>query len=238
VENLVAAAAPEPPSHRPAATLEDILARRVEFLTAYQDAAYAERYRDLVGRVRRAEAGRTPGRAGLAEAAAKYYFKLLAYKDEYEVARLYSSGEFARQIEAQFEGDYRLEFHLAPPLFAARDPDTGHLRKRAYGPWVMTAFGLLARLRGLRGGPFDVFGYGAERRRERHLIQDYERVMDEILGRLDHDNHGLAVAIASIPEHIRGFGHVKDAHLADARRREAELLAAFRAPAPERTAAE
>lgn len=238
VERLVDEAAPEPASHRATTKLEDIVATRMDFLTDYQDAAYAERYRALVERVRAAEAKATPGREGLAAAVARYYFKLLAYKDEYEVARLYSNGDFIKRVEAQFEGDYRLEFHLAPPLVAERDPDTGHLKKRRFGQGMLRAFGVLARLKRLRGGPFDVFGYSAERRLERQLIRDYEGMVEEIDGRLDHDNHGLAVEIASLPEHIRGFGHVKDTHLAAARKREGELLAAFRAPAARPTAAE
>jgi len=238
VEQLVAQASPEPESHRVATTLEEIVAKRVAYLTAYQDAAYAERYRALVERVRDAERERTPGRSGLAEAVAHYYHKLLAYKDEYEVARLYSDGTFLKAVAAQFEGDYRLEFNLAPPLAAARDPDTGHLKKRAFGPWMMRAFRLLAGLRHLRGTRLDIFGHSAERKLERQLIADYERIVDELLTGLDHTNHDLAVQIAQIPEQIRGYGHVKQAHLEKARAHEAELLATFRAPAPRRDAAE
>ncbi|MEX0814674.1 MAG: DUF6537 domain-containing protein, partial [Dongiaceae bacterium] len=232
------AAQPEPAAHRLATDFDEVLARRVEHLVGYQDAAYAARYRALVERVRRTEAERAPGFAGLAEAVARSYFKLLAYKDEYEVARLYTDGAFLKQVAEQFEGDYRLEFHLAPPLLAERDPDTGHLKKRGYGPWLLTAFRLLARLKGLRGTAFDIFGYTAERQTERRLIADYERVVEEMLAGLGTDNHGLAVEIAAIPEHIRGFGHVKAASLEAAKRREAELLAAFRAPAPRQSAAE
>jgi len=238
VEATAAGLAPEPASHRPARTLGEMVERREASLTAYQDAAYARRYRGLVERVRRIEAERAPGRAGLAEAVARYYFKLLAYKDEYEVARLYTDGAFLEQLSATFEGDFRLEFSLAPPLLAARDPDTGQLVKRGFGPWMLTAFALLARMKGLRGGPFDIFSYSAERRRERALIVEYEVVVGELLARLDRDNHPLAVEIASLPEHIRGFGHVKERHLAAAKERERELLALFRAPAPQRTAAE
>jgi indolepyruvate ferredoxin oxidoreductase len=238
VERIVAHANPEPETHRIARTLDEIVAKRVAFLTDYQDAAYAERYRALVERARRAEQERTPGRTGFAEAVARYYFKLLAYKDEYEVARLYTDGAFLKAIESQFEGDYRLEFNLAPPLIAARDPDTGHLRKRTFGPWVLRAFRTLAKMRRLRGTAFDIFGYSPERKLERQLIADYERVVDEMLAGLDHANHDLAVQIAEIPEHIRGYGHVKQAHLEKAKARETELLAAFRSPAPQRDAAE
>jgi indolepyruvate ferredoxin oxidoreductase len=210
----------------------------MSFLTGYQDAAYAARYRSLVERARRAEQERTPGRTGFAEAVARSYFKLLAYKDEYEVARLYTDGTFLKAIEAQFEGDYRLEFNLAPPLIAERDAATGHLKKRTFGPWMLRAFRTLARLRHLRGTSFDVFGYSAERKIERQLIAEYEGVIEELIAALDHVNHDIAVEIAQIPEHIRGYGHVKQAHLEKAKQREAELLASFRAPAPQRDAAE
>jgi indolepyruvate ferredoxin oxidoreductase len=158
---------------------------------------------------------------------ARYYYKLLAYKDEYEVARLYTDGNFRQTLAAQFEGDYRLEFHLAPPLLAERDPATGELKKRGYGPWVLRAFALLARLKRLRGTALDPFGYSAERRTERQLIADYEATIERVLARLSPANHGLAVELAGVPEHIRGYGHVKDRHLADAKRREAELWRDF-----------
>jgi indolepyruvate ferredoxin oxidoreductase len=238
VEAIVAAANPPPETHRLATTLEETVARRVAFLTDYQDAAYAGRYRALVDRVAAAERDRAAGLNGFAAAVARYYFKLLAYKDEYEVARLYSDGSFQKQLAAQFEGDYRLEFNLAPPLLAASDPDTGHLKKRRYGPWMLTAFRLLAKMKRLRGTALDIFGHSAERRTERQLIVDYERTVEELLAGLAHDNHALAVEIASIPEHIRGFGHVKHDHLTRAKAREGELLAAFRAPVQPRQAAE
>jgi len=147
----------------------------------------------------------------------------MAYKDEYEVARLYTSGEFLRQVAQQFDGDYKIKFHLAPPLFAKRD-DNGQLIKREFGPWMFTAFKWLARLRTLRGGRLDIFGYTAERRGERQLIVDYFQTIDALLPRLDRGNVALAAEIASIPEHIRGYGHVKEAHLEKAKAREAELL--------------
>jgi len=153
----------------------------------------------------------------------------MAYKDEYEVARLYTSGDFERRIREQFDGDFKLHFHLAPPLLAKKDAD-GHLRKAEYGPWVFKAFRLLARLKGLRGTAFDLFGRTAERRMERRLIEDYFRLADELLAKLDHDNHALAVDIASVPEHIRGYGHVKERHLADALKRQDDLLVAWRDP--------
>ncbi|MCH7930839.1 MAG: indolepyruvate ferredoxin oxidoreductase family protein [Proteobacteria bacterium] len=239
VEAAAAEAAPATaPDQRISASLGEIIERRLETLTKYQNAAYAERYKNLVERVGEAEAERAKGLSGLTEAVARYYFKLLAYKDEYEVARLFTDGAFLRRVEAQFEGDYRLEFHLAPPLLAKRDPETGRLRKSAYGAWMLSAFRLLAKLKGLRGTPFDPFGYATDRRTERRLITEYEAVVAELIANLDHDNHALAVEIASIPEHIRGYGHVKQAHLDEATAREAELLAAFRAPSPQADAAE
>jgi indolepyruvate ferredoxin oxidoreductase len=223
--------APDGPAQPPPASLEELVERRAADLAAYQDAAYAARYRELVGRVRAAEAAKAPGRQGLAEAVARSYHKLLAYKDEYEVARLYSDGRFAARLAAQFEGRPRLRVHLAPPLLARRDPATGLPRKAAYGPWMLRLFGLLARLKGLRGTPFDPFGYSAERRLERRLIADYEALIAELILRLDRDRHGLAVELATLPEQIRGFGHVKARHLAAAKAREASLLAAWRQPA-------
>ena len=212
--------------------------RRRNFLTAYQNAAYARRYTALVERVRQAEADKAPGRSGLATAAARYYFKLLAYKDEYEVARLYSDPGFLRNLRDQFEGDFKLQVHLAPPLLSAADPDGGPPRKRAYGPWIFSVFRLLSELKVLRGTPFDPFGYGADRRRERQLIRDYEGLVEELLSGLDQDNHGLAVELASLPEQVRGYGHVKEAHLKEAKAREAQLLEAWHHPAPAQSAAE
>jgi len=238
VERLATEMSPESQPEPIASTLPEIVAKRSEFLTSYQDGAYAKRYRDLVERVQRAEAERTAGLTGLAEAVARYYFKLLAYKDEYEVARLYTDGSFREALERHFEGDYKLEFHLAPPLLNPRDPDNGKPIKKTYGPWMMKAFGLLARLKFLRGTGLDPFGRTAERRIERRLITDYEALIEEILGKLDHDRHRTAVALASLPEQIRGYGHVKQAHLDKVAKRQEELLTAFRAPAVRQTAAE
>lgn len=210
-------------------SLDELISRRVAFLTDYQDAAYARRYSDFVAKVRAAEQARAPGSTDLAEAAARYFFKLMAYKDEYEVARLYTSGEFQRRLEQQFDGDYKLKFHLAPPLLAKKDAQ-GRLIKQEFGPWVFTAFKWMAKLRKLRGGKFDIFGYTEERRMERQLIADYETTVAGLLPSLDGGNVDLAVEIASIPEHIRGYGHVKEAHLHQAKAREAELLKEFGNP--------
>ena len=209
-------------------SLDELVSRRVAFLTDYQNAAYARRYADFVAKVRAAEHAAAPGATDLSEAVARYFFKLMAYKDEYEVARLYTSGEFRRRLEQQFDGDYKVHFHLAPPLLAKKNAK-GELIKREYGPWVFTAFRLLARLRGLRGTMLDVFGYTAERRGERQLIARYQATIEGLLDRLDGENVGLAAEIASIPEQIRGYGHVKEAHLHKARAREAQLLAQWNA---------
>jgi indolepyruvate ferredoxin oxidoreductase len=215
-----------------------LVERRVKFLTDYQDAAYARRYRDFVLSVAEAEKARVRGHGEFADAVARGLFKLMAYKDEYEVARLYTDGNFRAKLDRAFEGDYRLEFHLAPPLIAARDPATGHLAKGSYGPWMLHGFALLKRLKFLRGTKLDPFGRSAERRMERQLIADYERTLAELMAGLTPENHALAVEIARLPEQIRGFGHVKDRNLAAAKAREAALLTAFHTPVPEATAAE
>jgi indolepyruvate ferredoxin oxidoreductase len=221
-------------------SLDEVIARRVEFLSGYQDAAYAQQYRAFVGRVRQAEAAVAPvsGATGapklrLTEAVARYLFKLMAYKDEYEVARLYTSAAagpaFNDKVAAMFEGDYKLKFHLAPPLFAKRDAN-GHLIKQEFGPWMMQAFGVLAKLKFLRGGALDVFGYSAERRVERQLIAQYRDTIALLLPTLTSENLPQAGAIAAIPEEIRGYGHVKERHLKAAQEKEARLLAEFQQP--------
>ena len=207
-------------------------------LTGYQNAAYAARYRKLVDRVIAAERAVMPNLNALSVAVASYYSKLMAYKDEYEVARLHADPAFQEQIAAQFEGDYKIQFHLAPPAMSRVDPATGRIAKKQFGPWMMRAFRLLARLKGLRGTALDLFGRLPERRLERRLIAEYQTLIEKIIARLDAGNHATAVALASIPEQIRGYGHVKDAHLAEAKKREAELLAAFRAAPDTRRAAE
>ncbi len=214
-------------------SFEETVERRVVFLTAYQNAAYAARYRALVEKVKAAEGERAPGQCGLAEAVARYLFKLMAYKDEYEVARLYTDGNFLKQVANELGGDkLRFEFHLAPPLLARPDPATGEPRKISFGPWMMSAFKLLAGLKFLRGTPFDIFGYSDERTTERKLIADYEAMLDEILAKLTPANHPLAVGLAAIPEKIRGFGPVKARHLVAAKADETALLEQFRAGRP------
>ena len=209
-------------------TLDGLVEHRADFLREYQDEAWADRYRRFVERVRAAERDRAPGKSGLAEAAARSLFRLMSYKDEYEVARLYTSGEFEDGLRRQFEGGFKLRFHLAPPLLARRDPETGEPRKREYGPWVFRAFRLLARMRGLRGTAWDLFGRTGERRMERRLIGEYERTIGEVLGGLRPGNHEAALAIAAVPERIKGFGHVKLRNVEAAKRHEARLVAGFR----------
>ena len=222
-----------PESQRMSESVDELVERRRKFLTDYQDDAYAKRYTDYVAKVRVAEGAKVPGKTALTEAVARYYSKLLAVKDEYEVARLYTDGDFEKRVAAQFEGDYKLRFHLAPPAFNKPDAVTGEPKKSVYGPWMMGAFRVLARLRGLRGTALDVFGHTAERKMERALPGQYEAVVDELVASLAPHNHGLAVQLAEIPEHIRGYGHVKDRHLKIAKAKEAELLAAFRGARPE-----
>ncbi len=208
-----------------ARNLDELIERRAATLTAYQDATYADRYRTLVKRVRAAES-RLGGQA-LSEAVARNYFKVLAIKDEYEVARLYADPAFMRQIADTFEGDFRLRFHLAPPLLARPDPATGHPAKRSYGPWMMRAFAWLARLKRLRGTPFDPFARTAERRMERRLLADYEADVERILAVLDADRLATAIELAALPAEIRGFGHVKEAAVERAAPRRAALLASL-----------
>jgi indolepyruvate ferredoxin oxidoreductase len=215
-------------------TLDDLLARRVEFLTAYQNGAYAGEYRAFVERVRAAEA--PLGRTALAETVARNLFKLMAYKDEYEVARLHTETGFQERIAGMFEGDYKVHYHLAPPLLAKRN-EKGELVKRKYGPAMTLGFRALARLRGLRGTALDVFGYTGERRTERALIGEYRRSIEQVLDRLAAGNHALALEIAAIPEQIKGFGHVKERNLAAARPRWDALMARWNAPAEQRQAA-
>jgi indolepyruvate ferredoxin oxidoreductase len=219
--------------------IDQVIATRVEFLTAYQNAAYARQYLDFVNQVRAAESrlGDAAKSLRLTEAVARYLFKLMAYKDEYEVARLHADPAFRNRIGAMFEGDYKIKFHLAPPLLARRDAN-GHLVKQEFGPWMMGAFGVLAKLKFLRGSLLDIFGYSAERRTERALIADYRQTMAGLLARLTRENLAQVVAIASIPEDIRGYGHVKDRHLKAARQKEAALLAAIGSPGPHGTAKE
>jgi len=206
--------------------LDDMIAKRVEFLTGYQDAAYARQYKTFVDKVRAAE---TPlNSKKLSVAVARYLFKVMAYKDEYEVARLQSDPAFIAKIADQFEGDYKLNYHLAPPLIAKKNA-AGELQKSKFGPAMLTGFRWLAKLKGLRGTAFDVFGRTEERRTERALIVEYKTSIDELLTTLNAGNLALAAEIARIPEDIRGYGHVKERHLASARPKWAALMNEWRA---------
>jgi indolepyruvate ferredoxin oxidoreductase len=221
-------------------SFEEMVERRVAFLTAYQDAAYAARYRRLVDKAKAVEAARAPGKTGLADAVGRYLFKLMAYKDEYEVARLYADDAFVKQVHNELGGEHlRFRVHLAPPLLARTDKFTGEPRKITFGPWIFPVFKLLAKFKLLRGTAFDPFGYSVERKTERQLVRDYEAMLDEVLEKLNPDNHHIAVGLAAIPEKIRGFGHVKLRHLKAAKADEAALLDQFRSgPAPLLKAAE
>ncbi len=209
-------------------TLDEMVARREAFLTGYQDAAYAAQYGEFVAKVRQREAEVAPKSTLLTRAVARYLFKLMAYKDEYEVARLYTDGTFDAELRKRFKGG-TLTFHLAPPLLAKTDPLTGVPRKMSFGPWMKRAFGVLAYFKFLRGTSFDPFGRTHERRRERALIGEYRAVIDELLASLSPKTVALAAEIAGVPEQIRGYGHVKERHLQQAKARESELLSAFRA---------
>lgn len=215
-------------------TVENLVARRAEFLAAYQNAAYAGQYKAFVAKVQQAEAAL--GKTSLAETVARYLFKLMAYKDEYEVARLHSDRSFLERVEGMFEGDYKLHYHLAPPIIAQRNAK-GELQKQKFGPAMLTGFRLLAKLKGLRGTALDPFGRTDERKTERALIGEYRASIEELLSGLDAGNHALALEIASLPEQIRGYGHVKERNLKAARIRWAELMAKWRSPQAARVAA-
>jgi indolepyruvate ferredoxin oxidoreductase len=224
IEPAIGPTGAPPVSRRLSGSLEELVARRIDELVEYQDERYARRYAAAVERVKVAERALVgDGPLALTEAVARNLFRLMAYKDEYEVARLYTSGEFLTRLGERFEGDFRLGVHLAPPLLARRNA-RGELVKREYGPWIFKAFALLARLRGLRGTPFDPFGRSAERRIERRLVADYEADLTRLLAALDAQRLPLAAQVASIPEEIRGFGHVKERNLKAALMRRQQLL--------------
>lgn len=219
------------PAQEPIAqSLADVVAKRVADLTAYQDAAYADRYRQLVERVRDAEARVASGSERLALAVARNAYKLMAYKDEYEVARLYTDGRFEAALKAQFGSHKALKFHLSPPLLAKHDPNTGRPKKMEFGGWAFSVFKLLAKLKGLRGTAFDIFGYTEERKMERQLIDDYFASIEKVIAELTPQRLDTAVALASVPEQIRGFGPVKLASIEPARKREAVLWQAWSTP--------
>src|SRR5205085_12309527 len=198
---------------------------RAQFLTGYQDAAYADRYLATVAKVRQAEAVVSPSSTELTEAVAKNLFKLMAYKDEYEVVRLYTDEAFARKLGEKFEGDFRLKFYLAPPIFARRDKATGRLLKKEYGGWMIHAFRLLAWFKFLRGTAYDPFGYAADRRSERKLIDDYRAMIEQRIAGLTAEQIPQLARLARLPEMIRGYGHIKEASIAKAAAEKARLEA-------------
>ena len=210
-------------------SLEEMLAKRVEFLTGYQNADYAKQYQDFVAKVRAVEEPLGQG-TRLSQAVARYLFKLMAYKDEYEVARLHTDAAFTSKISEMFEGDFKIVHHLAPPTTAKKD-DKGHLTKKSYGPWMRKAMGVLAGMKGLRGTALDPFGRTEERKTERALIGEYRQCIETLLKDLSADKLALAVEIASIPEDIRGYGHVKERNLAAARTKWQGLMQRWNAPA-------
>jgi len=205
--------------------LDALIAKRIEHLTAYQNAAYAERYRSLVDVVRAAERNIEGDTANepLTEAVARNLHKLMAYKDEYEVARLQTDPAFIAKLQAQFEGDWKLNFHLAPPLLAKKDAN-GRLIKKQYGPWMLSAFKVVAKLKFLRGSALDPFGKTEERRTERALIGEYEALVRELIAGLNADNRALAIELANLPDGIRGYGHVKENNLRAVRVKWADLV--------------
>ena len=202
--------------------LQALVQKRMEWLEQYQDKAYAKQYMSFVQDVQQKTS------AQVAEAVARNLYKLMAYKDEYEVARLHADPVFLKRIADQFEGDFTLNYHLAPPLIAKTN-DKGELVKQKFGPSMLTGFKLLSRLRFLRGGVFDVFGYTEERRTERALIEEYKKSISEVMAGFTPDKHSLALEIARIPEKIKGYGHVKERHLKAAREQWDGLMHAWRA---------
>ncbi len=211
-------------------TLQDRIELRAKVLVRYQNNAYADRYRKLVQQSLQAEESKAPGMQGFAEAVARYYYKLLAYKDEYEVARLYSEAEFRKQLEQQFEGDYQIRFHMAPPIIGKKDNVTGLPVKSTFGPWMERMLPMLAKFKFLRGTPFDPFGRSDDRRMERKLIHQYEQIVNEIMSGLTADNHRLAIELVSYPEFIRGYGHIKRQHVEEIQPKVDDLLNAWRQP--------
>ena len=205
-------------------SLDSLIERRVAFLTDYQNAAYAQKYLSFLMQVQQTESAL--GKTNLTENVARYLFKLMAYKDEYEVARLHSDTAFLSRIHGMFEGDYTLNYHLAPPLIAKTN-DKGELIKQKFGPFMLTGFKVLSKLKFLRGTPLDIFGRTAERQGERALIEEYQQSLRTVLSQLTADNHALAVQVARIPEQIKGFGHVKERNLHAARSQWQALMAQF-----------
>ena len=217
------------PASKEPDTLEEIINKRVNYLTDYQDTKYAQSYRDFVSKVEIAESKLGKSR-DLTNAVARNLFKLMSYKDEYEVARLYTNGEFEEQTAETFQGNFKINYHLAPPIIGFGKKPNGRPRKRAFGPWMMPVFRILAKYKNLRGSKLDIFGYSAERKMERALIKDYKSTIENILSRLSADNRQFASAIARLPDEIRGFGPVKEQAFKKAKEKKVDLLKQFEKP--------
>jgi indolepyruvate ferredoxin oxidoreductase len=225
------------PATMPPRTLDELTANRAEQLRAYRNEAYARRYLDVVQRVRQAENERAKGFDGLAMSVARQLYSVMAYKDEYEVARLFSSKEFRDQLNDTFEGDYRIEFNLAPPILSRPDRRTGRPGKIRFGPWMMGVFRMLSALRALRGTAFDIFGYSRERRAEKRMIDDYLADVELVIRSLNTGNHKLAMELLEWPETVRGFGDIKLAALEEAHTRRAALRSELESPSSQSHAA-
>jgi indolepyruvate ferredoxin oxidoreductase len=236
VEAVARALRPKSSARTFSQSLDEIIERRTAFLVDYQSEAYSRRYRDRVAAIRALEAERTPGAEDLTEAVARYLFKVMAAKDEFEVARLYTDGSFQKQLDENFEGDLKIDIHMAPNIpFLQRKNDFGGSRKWTFGPWMFKLLKLLASFRSMRGSWIDVTRFNPDRVAERKILADYEARLDEIAEKLAPHNHAAAVALARAPEKIRGFGHVKERHIEKAQAEAAGLLEQFRHAAPEAT---
>jgi len=229
----------EAPKSLDAMSLDENIADSTDFLTRYQNGRLAKRYRKLVDQVREAAEQGGYGEA-LPRAVAINYAKLLAYKDEYEVARLFADGTFEKQLHDAFEGDYKISFSLAPPILSSGVDAQGRPNKKVFGPSMMKNFSLLAKLKGLRGTPLDIFGYSADRKMERALIPAYEKDVATALAQLSAANAEIAVELLSLPDRIRGYGPVKEKSVKDAQARHDQLIADLASPpsAPRQIAAE
>ena len=236
VERLLKPRAAADIPDRQSETLNELINRRFEFLSDYQNQEYAKQYQALVDQVHLKEQSGVM-LDGLTELVARYYFKLMAYKDEYEVGRLYANGVFQKKVDQLFEGNYKIRYHLAPPLFAKKDPETGFLKKKEFGSWVLGAFKLLSHMRFLRGTAFDIFGWTAERKMERQFIEDYRLLVEEIINSVNQSNIDVAKKLLALPEDIKGFGHVKEANVIRVRASWQELLHQYRTEGEERKAA-
>ena len=215
----------------PAKTANELIAHRAELLLAYQNEDYAQQYRSFLVWVQDREQVVSPGSTALTESVARYLYKLMAYKDEYEVARLYTNGDFLKKLGETFEGDYQLRFHMAPPIFNRGLDAQGRPKKSSFGPWMLAVLKVLARFKGIRGTAFDPFNWFQERREERAMIGDYRDFIEELLTGLNEDNYTVAVECASLPDEVRGYGPVKTEAMKEYRQLRAAHLHRFHNPA-------